>query len=151
MPSALRRCGGFFDYDNKSERLTEVSRELEDPGIWSTPEKAQELGRERSRLEGIVSTLDKVSNGLTDARELLDMAVEENDEGTVAGVQTDIAAIEQPIAKLEFQRMFPGQLDPHSARPRFRKDHDCRMEIGTLVLPLALRMSLAPQQSPALL
>ena len=115
MPSALRRCGGFFDYDNKSERLTEVSRELEDPGIWSTPEKAQELGRERSRLEGIVSTLDKVSNGLTDARELLDMAVEENDEGTVAGVQTDIAAIEQPIAKLEFQRMFPGQMDPHSA------------------------------------
>ena len=115
LPSALRRCGGFFDYDNKSERLTEVSRELEDPGIWSTPEKAQDLGRERSRLETIVGTLDKVRNGLTEARELLDMAVEENDEGTVAGVQADIAAIEQPIAKLEFQRMFPGEMDPHSA------------------------------------
>ena len=114
-PSVLRRCGGFFDYDNKSERLTEVSRELEDPGIWSTPEKAQELGRERSRLENIVGTLDKVRGGLTDARELLDMAVEEDDEGTVVGVQADIVPIEQQIAKLEFQRMFPGEMDPHSA------------------------------------
>jgi len=114
-PSALRRCGGFFDYDTKSERLTEVSRELEDPGIWNTPDKAQELGRERSRLDTIVSTLDRVSKGLSDARELLEMAVEENDEGTVAGVQNDIARVEAEIKKLEFQRMFPGEMDPHSA------------------------------------
>ena len=32
----------------KSERLTEVLRELEDPAIWSNPERAQELGRERT-------------------------------------------------------------------------------------------------------
>jgi len=114
-PSALRRCGGFFDYDTKSERLTEVSRELEDPGIWNTPEKAQELGRERSRLEAIVSTLDRVTGGLSDARELLELAVDENDEGTVVGVQGDIASIEGEIKKLEFQRMFPGEMDPHSA------------------------------------
>ncbi len=114
-PSALRRCGGFFDYDTKSERLTEVSRELEDPGIWNTPDKAQELGRERARLEAIVSTLDRVSSALADARELLDMAVEENDEGTVVGVQSDIVGIETQIKKLEFQRMFPGKMDSHSA------------------------------------
>jgi len=114
-PSALRRCGGFFDYDTKSERLTEVSRELEDPGIWNTPEKAQELGRERSRLDAIVSTVDRVTGGLSDARELLELAVEENDEGTVVGVQGDIASVEGEIKKLEFQRMFPGEMDPRSA------------------------------------
>jgi peptide chain release factor 2 len=114
-PSALRRCGGFFDYDTKSERLTEVNRELEDPGIWNTPGKAQELGRERARLDTIVGTLDRVRGGLSEARELLELAVEENDEGTVAGVQTDIAAVEQQVEKLEFQRMFPGEMDAHSA------------------------------------
>jgi peptide chain release factor 2 len=114
-PSALRRCGGFFDYDTKSERLTEVGRELEDPGIWSTPEKAQQLGRERSRLQTIVGTLDRVSGGLKDARELLDLAVDEDDEGTVVGVQNDIAGVEHEIKKLEFQRMFPGEMDSHSA------------------------------------
>jgi peptide chain release factor 2 len=112
--SAARRFGGFFDYDVKSERLTEVNRELEDPAIWNTPDKAQELGRERARLEQVVATLDRVSNGLRDASELLSMAVEEDDESTANGVERDVAAIEQDVKKLEFQRMFPGKMDSHS-------------------------------------
>ncbi len=43
--------GGIFDYDLKSEQLTEVMRELESPEIWSKPEQAQALGRERALLE----------------------------------------------------------------------------------------------------
>jgi peptide chain release factor 2 len=108
------RSGGFFEYDTKSERLTEVSRELEDPAIWNTPEKAQELGRERARLEQVVGTLDKVTGGLKDAGELLAMAVEEGDESTVGEVERDVQAIEQHVKKLEFQRMFPGKMDSHS-------------------------------------
>ena len=115
LPSAVRPSGGFFDYDNKSERLTEVNRELEDPGIWNTPDKAQELGRERSRLDLVVGTLDRIRNGLSDAQELLDMAVAEDDESTAQDVQSDLAAIEQELKKLEFQRMFPGQMDSRSA------------------------------------
>jgi len=111
----VKRCGGIFDYDNKSERLTEVNRELEDPAIWSTPDKAQELGRERVRLSSVVDTLDRIRNGLSDAQELLDMAVAENDESTAQDVQNDIAGIEQELKKLEFQRMFPGEMDSHSA------------------------------------
>jgi peptide chain release factor 2 len=113
--SAVKRYGGFFEYDNKHERLTEVNRELEDPKIWSTPDRAQELGRERSRLELVVDTLDRIRNGLSDATGLLDLAVEANDESTVADVQSDIASIEQELKKLEFQRMFPGEMDSHSA------------------------------------
>ena len=113
--SAVKRFGGFFEYDNKHERLTEVNRELEDPKIWSTPDRAQELGRERSRLELVVDTLDRIRNGLSDATGLLDLAVEANDESTVADVQSDIASIEQELKKLEFQRMFPGEMDSHSA------------------------------------
>jgi peptide chain release factor 2 len=63
-----------------------VSRELEDPGIWNTPEKAQELGRERARLEETVGTLDRLDSGITDAGELLTLAVEEDDAATIKGV-----------------------------------------------------------------
>jgi peptide chain release factor 2 len=114
-PSAVRRLGGFFDYENKSERLDEVSRELEDPAIWNTPEKAQELGRERSKLEQIVNTLDRIRNGLNDANELLAMAVEEDDESTALGVEKDLVTVDTAVKKLEFQRMFPGEMDSHSA------------------------------------
>jgi peptide chain release factor 2 len=113
-PSAAGRSGGFFDYDNKSERLAEVSRELEDPAIWNTPDRAQELGRERSRLEQVVTLVDKVTQGLQDAGELLDMAIDENEPSAVKDVERDVAAIEEQVKKLEFQRMFPGEMDAHS-------------------------------------
>nr|WP_322109885.1 peptide chain release factor 2 [Steroidobacter cummioxidans] len=113
-PSAAGRSGGFFDYDTKSDRLAEVSRELEDPAIWNTPDRAQELGKERARLEQVVGTLDKVTQGLTDASELLEMAIAENEPGAVADVERDLAGIDAHLKKLEFQRMFPGQMDPHS-------------------------------------
>ncbi len=110
-PSAARRSGGFFEYDLKSDRLAEVSRELEDPSIWSTPQRAQELGRERVRLERVVGTLDRVARALADAGELLQMAIEENDLSTVQEVERDVERTEQEVKKLEFQRMFPGQMD----------------------------------------
>lgn len=114
-PSAALRYGGFFEYDNKAERLTEVNRELEDPKIWDTPDRAQELGRERAKLEQTVGTLDSVKARLSDANELLDMAVEEDDADTAAGVERDVATIDRDVKNLEFRRMFPGPMDSHSA------------------------------------
>jgi peptide chain release factor 2 len=113
--SAALRFGGFFEYDNKSERLTEVNRELEDPKIWDTPDKAQELGRERARLEQIVGTLDRVKSSLDDATELLDMAAADNDTNAIAEVARDVSNTEREVKNLEFRRMFPGKMDSHNA------------------------------------
>jgi peptide chain release factor 2 len=52
---------------------------------------------------------------LRDATELLAMAVEENDESTARGVENDLTALDNDVKKLEFQRMFPGEMDSHSA------------------------------------
>lgn len=108
------RLGGIFDFDLKCERLDEVNRELEDPAIWNNPEKAQELGRERVSLDQTVTTLKKLKSGIVDMKELLDMAVEENDEGTVDDVVTELDKLEADVAKLEFRRMFAGQMDANN-------------------------------------
>lgn len=115
MPGVRSPSGGIFDFDNKQERLTEVSRELEDPSIWDKPEYAQELGRERARLEDVVLTLDRMSQALTDAAGLLDMVAEEDDEETLDVIRGDVADLEADIEKLEFRRMFSGEMDESSA------------------------------------
>jgi len=107
--------GGIFDFDTKSERLVEVLRELENPKIWDKPEEAQALGKERGQLEVIVNTINSLERGLTDAEELLMMAIEENDEETVDIVVKDLADFEKNVAGLEFRRMFSGQMDANSA------------------------------------
>jgi peptide chain release factor 2 len=111
--SAAQRSGGTFDYDGRAERLTEVLRELEDPTVWNQPERAQELGRERTRLEAVVGTLDRLHNGIGEASELLELAEAEADAGTAQAVEQDARRLEHEVARLEFQRMFPGEMDSH--------------------------------------
>ncbi len=55
--SELILLGGIFDYDLKAEQLVEVERELEQPDVWNDPERAQELGKQRSDLELVVNTI----------------------------------------------------------------------------------------------
>ncbi|MAL99745.1 MAG: peptide chain release factor 2 [Alteromonadaceae bacterium] len=106
---------GYLDYDLRSERLVEVERELEDPKVWEDPERAQALGKERATLEQIVSTIDRLTTGLADSEELLEMASAEEDASTAADVEHELDELEQALEKLEFRRMFSGEMDPNNA------------------------------------
>jgi len=107
--------GGIFEYAEKKEQLAEVELELAEPNVWNEPERAQALGRERSSLEAVVATIENLDQGVVDCRDLIEMAVEENDEDSIADVETEIAGLEQQLAKLEFRRMFSGDMDPNNA------------------------------------
>ncbi len=83
--------------------------------MWDKPERAQDLGRERSALEAVVNVLGGLGTQLDDALALLEMAAEEGDEESVASVEKDLDTMEKPLAELEFRRMFSGQMDPNNA------------------------------------
>ena len=105
-------CGGIFDFDVKAERLGAVSKELEDPKIWDAPARAQELGREKKQLEGVVNALTQLQSDLADSTELFGLARAEGDDATVNAVQVDVGKIGAVVADLEFRRMFNQPLDP---------------------------------------
>jgi len=111
LTGVLPPLGGIFDLDTRAERLIEVTRELEDPAVWNEPERAQELGRERARLEEVVLTLRKLSQSLIDAEELLEVAAEENDQETLDVIAADLGVLDSDISGLEFRRMFSGEMD----------------------------------------
>jgi peptide chain release factor 2 len=73
------------------------------------------LGRERSKLEGVVQSLDRISRGLRDAGELLELAADEADTRAADEIERDATALAAEVERLEFQRMFPGKMDSHSA------------------------------------
>ncbi|HBA35840.1 MAG TPA: peptide chain release factor 2 [Gammaproteobacteria bacterium] len=106
---------GYLDYASKKERLEEVVKELENPDLWSNPEQAQQLGKEKVSLENVVLVLDQVETSLNESRELLELALEEEDQETVTAVCSDIAATENIVADLEFRRMFSGEMDANNA------------------------------------
>ena len=83
--------------------------------MWNDPARAQALGKERAQLEDTVKTIDQLLQGLSDARELLEMAMEEGDEETIASVAGDLENFEKSVSGLEFRRMFAGEMDACNA------------------------------------
>ena len=92
-----------------------MNRELELPNIWDNPERAQQLGKEKARLEAVVLEIARLSAKLADADQLLEMAVSEQDQSVIDGIQADVAAMQQSVSMLEFKRMFHGEMDGNNA------------------------------------
>ena len=115
LTERLSVLSDHLELEEKQERLEEVKLELENPDVWSNPEKAQSLGKERVQLDNLCETFSKSNSILSDARELLEMAESENDVDTVNGLLTDLDKTENLISKYEFERMFSGEMDRNSA------------------------------------
>ena len=63
----------------------------------------------------MVLTLTNMTQGLQDASELLEVAAEEGDQETLDVIEDDLQSLEADIAKLEFRRMFSGEMDEANA------------------------------------
>ena len=88
---------------------------MEDPAVWENPERAQALGQERAQLEAVVTRLEQMGKALQEAQELLELAREENDAGTIEAVAKDLEPLEKQLTDLEFRRMFSGEMDARNA------------------------------------
>jgi peptide chain release factor 2 len=59
--------------------------------------------------------MDKATGAVTSAAELLELAESENDEGMAREIERDAGKLETDVRKLEFKRMFRGEMDSHNA------------------------------------
>jgi peptide chain release factor 2 len=63
----------------------------------------------------VVDNLDRLTRGLKDADELLELVAAETDQRAADEIERDVTALAAVVERLEFQRMFPGKMDSHSA------------------------------------
>jgi len=89
--------------------------ELAEPNVWNDAGRAQALGRERSSLALVVETIENLDQGVIDCQELIQMAVDEDDEESLDDVTQEIDALDKQLAVLEFRRMFSGEMDANNA------------------------------------
>ncbi len=59
--------------------------------------------------------MDKATGAVVSAAELLDLAESENDQAMATEIERDAGKIETDVRKLEFKRMFRGEMDSHNA------------------------------------
>ena len=90
---ALALLRRFLDWDRALRRLDELNARVEDQDLWSDPKAAQEVMRERRRLDEAITATRAIQSELTDTVELIEMADAEGD----AELERDgVAALAEP-------------------------------------------------------
>jgi peptide chain release factor 2 len=91
--------GGIFDFDAKaSEKLIEVSKQLEDPAIWNDAARAQDLGKEKKTLEGVVVNLQRNRPGPARLQASCSRSRAGRRRRHAAAVEADAAGPRKPVA-----------------------------------------------------
>ena len=92
---ALALLRRFLDWDRALRRLDELNARVEDQALWSDPKAAQEVMRERRRLDEAISATRAIESELADTSELIEMAEAEGDtamEADGVAALADLAA-----------------------------------------------------------
>ena len=108
----LRR---FLDWDRAHRRLDELNAMVEDPTLWDDPKAAQNVMRERRRLDEAIGATKKIETELTDTVELMDMAEAEGDTGLVDDA---VKALEQLATSSERDKvaaLLAGEADANNS------------------------------------
>lgn len=99
--------------------MDELNRETERPDFWSNQDQAQELMRERTRLDSTIVQFNELNKSLTDNLELMELAVAEGDEEVVAEAEQGLINLAAVARKCELETMLSGEADAN----------DCFVEI----------------------
>lgn len=110
MPSS----GGLFDIDAKREDIQEMEAQIAAPGFWDDNDRAQQVLRERTRIEKIIDLWDRLNRQQEDIRVLIELGGEAEDEEVLEEVRGLNDQLEKDVEGAEFQRMLAG---PHDKNP----------------------------------
>jgi peptide chain release factor 2 len=108
----LRR---FLDWDRALKRLDELNRQVEDPSLWNDPKAAQDVMRERRRLDEAIAATRKLETELTDTVELIEMAEAEGDESLVDDGLSSLADLATRAERDKVAALLAGEADANNS------------------------------------
>ncbi|WP_417483682.1 peptide chain release factor 2 [Maricaulis salignorans] len=104
-----------LDWDTAQKRLDELNARSEHPDFWNNPAKAQELMRERTRLEGAISTVNEAEQELSDSVEMIELAEMEEDAGMVEEAVDGLNRLAERMRRAQLETLLSGEADGNDA------------------------------------
>jgi peptide chain release factor 2 len=95
----------------KEKEIAEMEAKTHSADFWNDNVAAQKVMQQISQRKGWVEGWTAVQRRLSDARTLLELALESNDESLGEEIRTEAKQVETGIADLEFRNMLSGDDD----------------------------------------
>jgi peptide chain release factor 2 len=86
-------------------RLAEVDKDTAKSTLWDDPERAKEVLKEKNRIESTLQAWSGLDGELTDLAVLLDLALEAQDEKTLAEILDSLGRLESLVRSEEIRYM----------------------------------------------
>ena len=112
--SALDLLRRFLDWDRALRRLEELNAKVEEPSLWDNPKGAQEVMRERRRLEQAIAATRAIERDLQDTVELIEMAEAEGDDSLVDDGVKALAALADKAETDKVAALLAGEADANN-------------------------------------
>ena len=106
--SLLRR---FLDWDKAMAQLADLNAKVEDPKLWDDPKAAQDVMRERRRLDEAIGATKKIETELADTVELMEMAEAEGDASLVDDGVQSLADLADRAERDKVAALLAGEAD----------------------------------------
>jgi peptide chain release factor 2 len=111
VQSALALLRRFLDWDRALARLDELNARVEDQALWNDPKAAQEVMRERRRLDEAIAATRAIERELSDTVELAEMAEAEGDDGLVDDAVASLAELAERAEQDKVKALLAGEAD----------------------------------------
>jgi peptide chain release factor 2 len=108
----LRR---FLDWDRAHRRLEELNAKVEDPKLWDDPKAAQDVMRERRRLDEAIGATTAIERELSDTLELMELADSEGDQALVDDAVKSLADLAERAERDKVAALLAGEADANNA------------------------------------
>ena len=109
--SALDLLRRFLDWDRALRRLDELNQRVEDPSLWDDAKAAQEVMRERRRLDEAISATNAIQKDLDETVEQHEMAEGEGDQEMANDAVATLAALAERTEKDKVAALLAGEAD----------------------------------------
>jgi peptide chain release factor 2 len=111
IDAALELLRRFLDWDRALRRLDELNARVEDPTLWDSPKAAQEVMRERTRLDSAIGATRSIARDKSDTAELIEMAEAEGDEAMVQEAIQSLKALADSADQDKIKALLAGEAD----------------------------------------
>ncbi|MCC6480410.1 MAG: peptide chain release factor 2 [Sphingomonadaceae bacterium] len=112
IDAALNLVKMSLDWDRALRRLDELNARVEDPKLWDNPKQAEEVMRERRRLEAAVATVREIDADKSGTVELIELAEMEGDEALADEGVASLKALADRADRDKVSALLSGEADP---------------------------------------
>jgi len=109
--AALALLRRSLDWDRALRRLDELNARVEDPTLWDNPKAAQDVMRERTRLDTAITATRSIEQEMNDTAELIEMAEAEGDDDMANEGVASLAALAERADKDKVTALLSGEAD----------------------------------------